>query len=258
MPTIELKNIGNHVFSNLNMKVFDGELLVVLGPNGAGKTTLLNIITGLVSYEGTVLFDGVPVDKTATNERQIGYLFQNLALFPHLDVASNVGYSLKIRGKKKEEIAQEVDELLKLMKIEHLKHRYPKNLSGGEKQRVALARALATSPKVLLLDEPFNSLDSGMCKCLRRKIRQIQREMGITTVFVTHNLTDAEEMGDRIVALNSGKIKQVTSKMFNDATATDNGNRSQSFQDCLHCTIDCYCKRKEGDYESADSPACGM
>jgi ABC-type sugar transport system ATPase subunit len=256
MPTIELKNIGNHVFSNLNMKVFDGELLVVLGPNGAGKTTLLNIITGLVSYEGTVLFDGVPVDKTATNERQIGYLFQNLALFPHLDVASNVGYSLKIRGKKKEEIAQEVDELLKLMKIEHLKHRYPKNLSGGEKQRVALARALATSPKVLLLDEPFNSLDSGMCKCLRRKIRQIQREMGITTVFVTHNLTDAEEMGDRIVALNSGKIKQVTSKMFNDAG--DNGNRSQRFQDCLHCTVDCYCKRKEEDYESADSPACRM
>ena len=256
MPTIELKDISNHVFSNLNMKVFDGELLVVLGPNGAGKTTLLNIIAGLVSYEGTVLFDGFPVDKVPTNDRQIGYLFQNLALFPHLDVASNVGYSLKVRGKKKEEIMQEADELLRLVKIEHLKYRYPKNLSGGEKQRVALARALATSPKVLLLDEPFNSLDSGMCKCLRREIRQIQREMGITTVFVTHNLTDAEEMGDRIVALNSGKIKQVTSKMFNDAT--DNGNRSQRFQDCLHCAIDCYCKRKEGDYESADSPACGM
>ena len=256
MPTIELRNISNYVFSNLNMKVFDGELLVVLGPNGAGKSTLLNIIAGLVDYEGTVLFDGIPVDKVPTNERQIGYLFQNLALFPHLDVASNVGYSLKINGKKKEEIAQEVDELLKLTKIEHLKRRYPKNLSGGEKQRVALARALATSPKVLLLDEPFNSLDSGMCNCLRREIRQIQREMGITTVFVTHNLTDAEEMGDRIVALNSGKIKQVTPKMFNDAT--DNGNRSQRFQDCLHCAIDCYCKRKEGDYESADSPACGM
>ena len=256
MPAIELKNIGNHVFSNLNMKIFDGELLVVLGPNGAGKTTLLNIIAGLVDYEGTILFDGFPVDKTPTNERQIGYLFQNLALFPHLDVASNVGYSLRINGKKKEEIMQEVDELLRLVKIEHLKHRYPKNLSGGEKQRVALARALATSPKVLLLDEPFNSLDSGMCNCLRREIRQIQREMGTTTVFVTHNLTDAEEMGDRIVVLNEGKIQQVTSKMFNDAT--DNDNRSQRFQDCLHCAIDCYCKRKEGDYESADSPACRM
>jgi len=258
MPTIELKDINNHVFSNLNMKVFDGELLVVLGPNGAGKTTLLNIITGLVSYEGTVLFDGIPADKTPTNERQIGYLFQNLALFPHLDVASNVGYSLRVNGKKKEEIVQEVDELLKLTKIEHLKRRYPKNLSGGEKQRVALARALATSPKVLLLDEPFNSLDIGMCKCLRREIRQIQRRRGVTTVFVTHNLADAEEMGDRIVVINNGKIRQVTSKIFNTNNAWDNGNRSQSFHDCLHCTIDCYCKRKEGDYESADSPACRM
>ena len=100
MPAIELRNISNYVFNNLNMKVFDKELLVVLGPNGAGKTTLLNIIAGLVDYRGTVLFDGVPVDKTPTNERQIGYLFQNLALFPHLDVASNVGYSLRIRGKK--------------------------------------------------------------------------------------------------------------------------------------------------------------
>jgi len=255
MPTIELKGISNYAFSNLNMKVYDGELLVVMGQNGAGKTTLLNIIAGLVDYEGMVLFDGVPVDKTPTNERQIGYLFQNLALFPHLDVPSNVGYSLKVRGKKKEEIMHKVAELLKLMKIEHLKQRYPKSLSGGEKQRVALARALASSPRVLLLDEPFNSLDIRMCKCLRREIRQIQRKMGITTVFVTHNLTDAEEMGNRIVVLNEGKIQQVTSKMFNDAT--DNSNRSQNFQDCLHCAIDCYCK-KEGDYESTDSPACGM
>jgi ABC-type sugar transport system ATPase subunit len=242
MPTIELKSVSNYMFSNLNMKVFDGELLVVLGPNGAGKTTLLNIIAGLVDYEGTVLFDGVPVDKTPTNERQIGYLFQNLALFPHLDVASNVSYSLRINGKKKEEIVQEVDELLKLMKIGHLKRRYPKNLSGGEKQRVALARALATSPEVLLLDEPFNSLDIGMCKCLRREIHQIQRKMGITTVFVTHNLADAEEMGDRIVVLNGGKIQQVKSNEMLFKNAVDNGNSSQRFQECLHCTIDCNCK----------------
>jgi ABC-type sulfate/molybdate transport systems ATPase subunit len=178
------------------MEIFDGELLVVLGSNGAGKTTLLNIIAGLAKYTGAVLFDGVPVDKTPVNERQIGYIFQNL------------------------EIMQKVDELLQLTKIEHLKHRYPKNLSGGEKQRVALARALASSPKVLLLDEPFNSLDIGMCECLRKEIRQVQREMGITTVFVTHNLA--------------------------------NGNHIH--HDCLHCVMDCYCKGKEGDYESTDSP----
>jgi ABC-type sulfate/molybdate transport systems ATPase subunit len=273
MPGIELKGIRNYVFSNLDMKIFDEELLVVLGPNGAGKTTLLNIIAGLTDYEGTVLFDGIPIDKIPTNERGIGYLFQNLALFHHLDVVSNVGYSLRIRGKKKEEIAQKVDELLKLMKIEHLKQKHPKNLSSGEKQRVALARALATSPKVLLLDEPFNSLDIGMCKCLREEIHQIQRRLGITTVFVTHNLADAEEMGDRIMVLNRGRIQQVTSKeIFFPQSVGDKGNSSR-IQDvgrcpkgnldaskmhrsqlCLHCTIDCYCKRKEEDYEGADSP----
>ncbi|NQE54898.1 polar amino acid transport system ATP-binding protein [ANME-1 cluster archaeon GoMg3.2] len=250
MPSIELKSVSNYVFSNLNMEIFDGELLVVLGSNGAGKTTLLNIIAGLAKYTGAVLFDGVPVDKTPVNERQIGYIFQNLALFPHLDVASNVGYSLMIKGKEEGEIIQKVDELLQLTKIEHLKHRYPKNLSGGEKQRVALARALASSPKVLLLDEPFNSLDIGMCECLRKEIRQVQREMGITTVFVTHNLADVAEMGDRVVALNNGKIWLMPPEMFKK----EGDNGSHSHQDCLHCVMDCYCKGKEGDYESTDSP----
>ena len=256
MPAIELRNIRNYVFSNLNIKVLDGELLVVLGPNGAGKTTLLNIMAGLVDYEGTVLFDGVPVDKVSTNERHIGYLFQNLALFPHLDVASNVGYSLRIKGRKKEETARKVNELLRLMKIEHLKCRYPRNLSGGEKQRVALARALATSPKALLLDEPFNSLDTGMCKCLRREIRQVQKTMGITTVFVTHNLADAEEMGDRFAVLSSGKIQEVISRgIVTTQSAGNRGNGSPESQVCAHCTIGCYCKQMEQDYESADSPA---
>ncbi len=241
MPSIELKSVSNYVFSNLNMEIFDGELLVVLGSNGAGKTTLLNIIAGLAKYTGAVLFDGVPVDKTPVNERQIGYIFQNLALFPHLDVASNVGYSLMIKGKEEGEIMQKVDELLQLTKIEHLKHRYPKNLSGGEKQRVALARALASSPKVLLLDEPFNSLDIGMCECLRKEIRQVQREMGITTVFVTHNLADVAEMGDRVVVLNNGKIWLMPPEMFENRG--DNGDRSH--QDCLHCAINCYCKHAQ-------------
>jgi ABC-type sugar transport system ATPase subunit len=207
MTTIELERISNYVFSNLNMKVLDAEFLVVLGPNGAGKTTLLNIIAGLVGYKGTVLSDGVPVDNIPVNERGIGYLFQNLALFPHLDVASNVGYSLRIKGEEQAEIMHKVDELLQLTNIEHLKQRYPKSLSGGEKQRVALARALASSPEVLLLDEPFNSLDVEMCECLRKEIRRIQRERYITTVFVTHNLADAEAMGDRVVALKGGKIQ---------------------------------------------------
>ncbi len=255
MPAIELRNIRNYVFSNLNMKVLDGELLVVLGPNGAGKTTLLNIMAGLVDYEGTVLFDGIPMDKISTNERHIGYLFQNLALFPHLDVFSNVGYSLRVKGRKKEEMARKVNELLRLMKIEHLKCRYPRNLSGGEKQRVALARALATSPKALLLDEPFNSLDTEMCKCLRREIRQVQKTMGITTVFVTHNLADAEEMGDRFAVLNNGKIQEVISRgIFLLQSGEDESDSPAKFHDCSQCTIGCHCTSIEQDYESADSP----
>lgn len=209
------------------MKIFDRELLVVIGPNGAGKSTLLNTIAGLVNYDGTVLFDGVTVDRTATCERQVGYLFQNLALFPHLDVASNVGYGLVVNGEGREGALNKVDELLRLMKITHLQDRYPKNLSGGEKQRVALARALAVSPEVLLLDEPFSSLDTGACQCIRREVKKIQKKLKITTILVTHNLDEAEEMGDRIVAMNDGRISEVADFM----------------QNCAGCRIDCYCKR---------------
>ncbi len=242
MPNIELKNIRSRVFDSLNMEVFNGELLVVLGPNGAGKTTLLNIISGLMGYEGSVFFDGIPVDKIPTNKRQIGYLFQNLALFPHLDVASNIGYSLMVKGEKKGDIERRVYELLRLMKIGHLENRYPKNLSGGEKQRVALARALATSPQVLLLDEPFNSIDLEMCKCLRKDICQIQKKEGITTIFVTHNIAYAEEIGDRIIVLDEGRIHQeITKKIsFSESVINEGDN---SVQDCLSCKIDCYCKR---------------
>jgi len=249
MPDIELKNIINYVFNDLNMEIFDEELLVVTGPNGAGKSTLLNTIAGLVDYEGTVLFDGVTVDRMPTNERQVGYLFQNLALFPHLDVASNVGYGLALKGEGRERVAQKIDELLVLMKITHLRDRYPKNLSGGEKQRVALARALAVSPEVLLLDEPFNSLDTGTCQCIRKEIRKIQKNLGITTVLVTHNPEEAEEMGDRIITIADGKIRETETQCFCGSRNTHiaqnphNTYNAQNTQNCSDCTIDCYCKR---------------
>jgi len=214
MPYIELKNIRNYVFDDLNMEISNKELLVITGPNGAGKSTLLNTIAGLVNYDGTVLFDGVTVDNIPPNERKIGYLFQNLALFPHLNVASNIGYGLVVKGERKTNITRNVDELLNLMKIEHLKNRYPKNLSGGEKQRVALARALATSPEILLLDEPFNSMDTRTCQCIRKEIRKIQKDFGITAVLVTHNTQEAEEMGDQIITMNPGKsIKHMTTEV---------------------------------------------
>ncbi|NOQ33459.1 MAG: ATP-binding cassette domain-containing protein [Methanosarcinales archaeon] len=249
MPDIELRNIRNYALNDLNMDICDGELLVITGPNGAGKSTLLATIAGLVNYDGTVLFDGVAVDRMPTNERKIGYLFQNLALFPHLDVASNVGYGMAVKGSRKIEITRNVDELLGLMRIEHLRDRYPKNLSGGERQRVALARALAVSPEVLLLDEPFNSMDNGACQCIRKEISKIQKDIGITTVLVTHNPEEAEEMGDRIITIAGGKIRETETQCFCGSQNTHiaqnphNTYNAQNTQNCSDCAIDCYCKR---------------
>ena len=243
MPDIELRNIRNYVFNDLNMEIYDKELLVVTGPNGAGKSTLLATIAGLANYDGNVLFDGVTVDRIPTNERRVGYLFQNLALFPHLNVASNIGYGMAVKGDGKTEIAQNVDELLGLVRIEHLRDRYPKNLSGGEQQRVALARALAVSPEVLLLDEPFNSMDNGTCQCMRKEISKIQKDRGITTVLVTHNPEEAEEMGDRIVTIAGGKIRETETQCSCSPQNAHNTYNTHNTENCADCTIDCYCKR---------------
>ena len=210
MPSITLKNISKYVCQAVNLEVFDKELLVLLGPNGAGKTTLVNIIAGLTDYGGSVFFDGVPVDKLPANKRGIGYLFQDLALFPHLDVAANMAYGLISQQQPRDRVDARVNELLQLMKIKHLSSRYPKDLSGGEKQRVALARALALSPNVLLLDEPLSSLDVQTAKYLRTELRQLQRELGITTVYVTHDFQEAEEMADRIAILQNGHVEQTS------------------------------------------------
>ena len=209
MPSIELKNISKYICQDVSLKTLDKELLVLLGPNGAGKTTLLNIIAGLVDYKGSVLFDNLPVDKLSTSKREIGYLFQDLVLFPHLDVASNIAYGLRAKGGPLPQIKSRVEELLQFLKIKHLSSRYPKHLSGGEKQRVALARALALSPKVLLLDEPLSSLDAQTAKYLRTELRQLQKELGITTIYVTHDLIEAEEVADRIAIICNGHIEQV-------------------------------------------------
>lgn len=209
MPRIELKNICKHICQNVNLDILNKELLVLLGPNGAGKTTLLNVIAGLTNYEGYVVFDCVPVDRVAASKRRIGYLFQDLVLFPHLDVSSNIAYGLKAQKLPQSKIEARVEELLEMMKIKHLSSRYPKHLSGGEKQRVALARALALSPEVLLLDEPLSSLDLQTAKHLRTELRQLQRRLGITTIYVTHDLEEAEEMADRIAVVYDGRVEQV-------------------------------------------------
>jgi ABC-type Fe3+/spermidine/putrescine transport system ATPase subunit len=209
MPSITLKNICKHVCRDVNLEIFDKELLVVLGSNGAGKTTLINIIAGLTDYEGSVLFDNVPVDTLPANRREVGYLFQGLVLFPHLDVVANIAYGLSARKWPANRIESRVYELLKLMNIEHLASRYPKQLSGGEKQRVALARAIAPSPRVLLLDEPLSSLDAQTAKYLRTELKQLQRRLGITAVYVTHDLMEAIDMADRVAVIHNGHVEQV-------------------------------------------------
>jgi ABC-type Fe3+/spermidine/putrescine transport system ATPase subunit len=209
MPAIELRNICQYICRDVNLKIRDKELMVLLGPNGAGKTTIAHIIAGLTGYQGSVLFDGVAVDKLPANRREVGYLFQDLVLFPHLDVAANIAYGLSAKKQSPQQIETRVKQLLQMMKIEHLASRYPKHLSGGEKQRVALARALAPSPKVLLLDEPLSSLDVPTAKYLRTELKQLQQRLGITTAYVTHDLQEAEEMADRIAVLQNGYLEQV-------------------------------------------------
>lgn len=209
MSSITLKNISKYVCKDVNLEIFDKELLVLLGPNGAGKSTLLNVIAGLIDYNGSVLFDHKPVDMLPANKRRVGYLFQELNLFPHLDVSANIAYGLKVQKRPQNEIKARVEELLQIMKIKHLSSRYPKELSGGEKQRVALARALANSPRILLLDEPMNSLDYRTSKHLRTEFKMLQKRLGVTTIYVTHNFYEAEEMAQRIAVLDRGRVEQI-------------------------------------------------
>jgi len=209
MSSIKLKNISKYVCKNINLEIFDKELLVLLGPNGAGKSTLLNVIAGLIDYEGSVFFNNKTIDKLPANKRRIGYLFQELNLFPHLDISANIAYGLRVQKNPQNEIKARVEELLQIMKIKQLSSRYPKELSGGEKQRVALARALANFPRILLLDEPMNSLDYRTSKYLRTEFKILQKKLGITTIYVTHNFYEAEEMAQRIAVLDRGRVEQI-------------------------------------------------
>ncbi len=220
MPEIKLKNIKNFICRDINLTIKDKELLVLWGPTGAGKTTLLNVIAGLTGYEGSVLFDGAAVDKLPAGKREVGYFFQDLILFPHLNVRTNIAYSLIVRGTPKKETESKVNELLKLMRIEHLAYRYSKDLSGGEKQKVSLARAVASSPEIMLLDEPLNSLDPTTASYLKMEILRLKRKFGITIIYVTHCFEEAYALADRVAVLNEGKIIYIDSfeKVFKDSS----------------------------------------
>ncbi|ASJ00448.1 ABC transporter ATP-binding protein [Thermococcus gorgonarius] len=191
------------------LEVRDGELLTLLGPSGCGKTTTLRIIAGLEKAEGRVFFGEEDVTGKEPYERNIGLVFQDYALFPHMTVFDNVAFGLKLRKLPRNEIERRVREVLEVVGLEGMEKRYPEQLSGGQQQRVALARALVIEPLVLLLDEPLSNLDAKIRERLRREIRRIQRETGTTTVYVTHDQEEAMAISDRIAVMNAGKILQL-------------------------------------------------
>jgi len=192
------------------LEIRKGELVCFLGPSGCGKTTLLRIIAGLETQsEGEILQDGRDVSALPPAERDFGIVFQSYALFPNLTVAKNVGYGLVSRGMRRAAIAARVAELLALVGLADSGGRFPAQLSGGQQQRVALARALATSPGLLLLDEPLSALDARVRARLRHEIRTLQRRLGVTTIMVTHDQEEALTMADRIVVMNQGVVEQV-------------------------------------------------
>jgi spermidine/putrescine ABC transporter ATP-binding subunit len=193
----------------VTMTFRDGEFFGLLGPSGSGKTTLLRAIAGFVTLDrGQVLIDGQDVGGVPVHARNIGMMFQNYALFPHMSVAENVAFGLEVRGRPREEVAQRVKEALAMVRLGGLEQRKPKQLSGGQQQRVALARALVTRPKVLLLDEPLGALDKHLRQEMQVELRRIQRQVGITTIFVTHDQEEALTLSDRIAIFDSGRIIQ--------------------------------------------------
>ncbi len=200
----------------VDLHVPDGKLVALLGPSGSGKTTLLRILAGLDFADrgsGRVEFHGEDVTDTPAGRRGVGFVFQHYALFRHMTVAENIAFGLTVLPRKdrpsKAEIAVRVDELLRLIQLPDVGGRYPSQLSGGQRQRVALARALAVQPKVLLLDEPFGALDAQVRKELRGWLRRFHDEIGLTTVFVTHDQEEALELADEVVVMNHAKVKQV-------------------------------------------------
>jgi iron(III) transport system ATP-binding protein len=201
---------GFTALEQIALDVFEGEFVCFLGPSGCGKTTLLRAIAGLdIQSSGRIVQAGRDVSALPPDQRDFGIVFQSYALFPNLTVRRNVAYGLENRRLPRVEVGRKVDELLRLVGLAEHAHKYPAQLSGGQQQRVALARALATSPGLLLLDEPLSALDAKVRVHLRREVRELQRRVGVTTIMVTHDQEEALTMADRIVVMNHGVIEQV-------------------------------------------------
>jgi putative spermidine/putrescine transport system ATP-binding protein len=216
MGFLELTGIQKHfaggvvAVEDFNLDAERGEFVSFLGPSGCGKTTTLRMIAGFEKpTAGTIVVDGTDITYRSPNQRNVGMVFQSYALFPNMTVADNIAFGLKVRKKPKAEISRRVDELITLMHLDGRGGRFPYQMSGGQQQRVALARALAIEPQVLLLDEPLSALDAKIRIVLRKEIRSIQRQLGITTVYVTHDQEEALSLSDRVVVMSEGRIEQI-------------------------------------------------
>ncbi|MFM2281050.1 MAG: hypothetical protein RLZZ444_3281 [Pseudomonadota bacterium] len=206
---------GNGVVTALHEVSFtiaEGEFFTLLGPSGCGKTTLLRLIAGFSSPSGGALvLDGKDIAAMAPNQRPVNTVFQNYALFPHMTVGQNVAFALEAQGRPRDEVRAAVDEMLKLVQLGHLKDRKSSELSGGQQQRVALARALVAKPRILLLDEPLSALDMKLRKDMQIELKRLQRETGLTFIFVTHDQEEALTMSDRIAVMSGGRVQQIAS-----------------------------------------------
>ncbi|MEM1657914.1 MAG: ABC transporter ATP-binding protein [Candidatus Jordarchaeales archaeon] len=217
MPSVELVNVSKRfgrivAVDNVSLRIEDGEYVALVGPSGCGKTTTLRIIAGLVKPdEGKVLIDGVDVSNLPPEERGIGFVFQNYALFPHMTVWENVTYGPWVRGWDEQKMSDVANEVLSLVNLRGREDAYPRELSGGMQQRVALSRALATETRLLLLDEPLGALDARIRVELRREIRRLVKDLEVTAIHVTHDTEEALMVSDKIVVMRRGKIEQVGS-----------------------------------------------
>ena len=217
MSGVKIKNVVKRfgdftALHELDLEIQEGEFLSLLGPSGCGKTTTLRLIAGFIQpTRGSIFLGDEDVTRVAPQHREIGMVFQDYALFPHMTIAENIGFGLRERGYPKAQIASRVGDLLELIRLTEVGERYPAEVSGGQQQRIAVARAVAYPPKVLLMDEPLGALDLKLRETMQIELRRIQQELKITTVYVTHDQTEAMNMSDRIVVMNTGRIEQIGS-----------------------------------------------
>jgi sn-glycerol 3-phosphate transport system ATP-binding protein len=215
VATVDLDDVKKRfgrteVIHGVSVDIADGEFIVIVGPSGCGKSTLLRMVAGLESVSaGEVRIDGARVNEKEPMDRDIAMVFQNYALYPHMSVRQNMGYSLKIAGQSKAEIARKVDEAAALLQLSEYLDRKPRNLSGGQRQRVAMGRAIVREPKVFLFDEPLSNLDAKLRVQMRLEIRELQAKLGITALYVTHDQVEAMTMADRMIVMNAGTAEQI-------------------------------------------------